>query len=63
MLQAVQAEFSSLVSFFRRSVTRLRIASCDIRVKHEIAVVNEAIRYKILLKLKVLNPKKLRGIP
>jgi hypothetical protein len=63
MLQAVQPEFSSLVSFFRRSVTRLRIAPCDIHVKHEISVVNEAIQYKILLKLKVLDPEKICGIP
>jgi hypothetical protein len=36
---------------------------CNIHVKHDISVVNEAIRYKILLKLKVLDQEKLRGIP
>ncbi len=32
-------------------------------MKHEISVVNEAIRYEILQKLKVLDQEKLNGIP
>jgi hypothetical protein len=39
------------------------ISICNIRVKHEISVVNEAIQYKISLKPKVLDKEKLCGIP
>jgi hypothetical protein len=39
-----------------------RISICNIRVKHEILVINQAIQYKILYKLKVLDQEKLRGI-